>query len=208
VFRHRFPSLRTGAGSAFAASSLAFVVALALPRIALADDDHGDHYDEHHASHLALGFDLEGAAPINIQQVNGNSVQGGGGFKVRIGEQLRVPFMRFTPEIGYGYDHLWASDGDGTAYAWDLHRVFGGLRLGFGELLVPNIYGHIGYGWRDTGAPDVGQSGGLSYDVGAALDLHIIPHFGIGAHLEYAGINSQPDTPQWLALGLHADLVF
>jgi hypothetical protein len=193
---------RTAVG---AASLLALLVTMAPPRTARADRD---DYDEHHRAHFALGVDLEGAIPIDIPQVNGNSIQGGGGFKVRVGEQLRFPFMRITPELGYGYDHLWASDADGDAFAWDLHRVFGGVRIGIGEILVPNVYGHVGYGWRDTGAPNVGQAGGLSYDVGVALDLHVIPHFGIGAHAEYAGIESQPDTPQWLALGLHADLVF
>jgi hypothetical protein len=188
-----------------AAASLAFLATAVLPRTARADRD---AYDEHDRAHFALGFDLEGAIPINIPQVNGNSVQGGGGFKIRVGEQLRFPFMRITPELGYGYDHLWASDADGSAYAWDLHRVFAGVRLGLGEILVPSVYGHVGYGWRDTSAPDVGQAGGVTYDFGVALDLHIIPHFGIGVHAEYAGIESQPDTPQWLALGLHADLVF
>lgn len=166
------------------------------------------YYDEQGRSGFALGLDLEGAAPINVPQVNGNSIDGGGGFKVRLGEQIRVPGMRFTPELGYGYDHLFASDASGAAYAWDLHRVFAGGRIGFGHFLVPVIYGHLGYGWRDTGDPNIASAGGLAYDVGGALDLHVVPHFGFGAHLELAGIQSQPDTPQWLAFGLHADLVF
>jgi hypothetical protein len=70
------------------------------------------------------------------------------------------------------------------------------------------IYGHLGYGWRATGDPSVPSAGGFAYDLGGALDLHVIPHLGIGAHVELDGIESQPDTPQWLAFGLHADIVF
>jgi hypothetical protein len=171
-------------------------------------DPYEDRYDERNRSDFALGFDLEGAVPINIPTVDGNQIRGGGGFKVRAGEQVHFPFMRFTPEIGYGYDHLFASNDLGASSAWDLHRVFAGARLGFGYLLVPVVYGHLGYGWRDTGAGDVASAGGLSYDVGAALDLHIIPHLGLGVHGEYDGIQSQPDTPQWLAFGVHLNLVF
>ena len=68
--------------------------------------------------------------------MNGNDLSGGGGFKVRLGAQFRAPGIRFTPEIGYGYDHLFANDDQGDAYAWDLHRVFAGARVGFGHFLV------------------------------------------------------------------------
>lgn len=178
-----------------------------VPRTAHAQG-YSDHYDDHDRAAFALGFDLEGAVPLNVPKVNGNDLTGGGGFKVRLGEQLHFPGVRFTPEIGYGYDHLFASDDQGAAYAWDLHRVFGGARLAFGHFLVPVIYGHLGYGWRATGDPSVASAGGFAYDVGGALDLHIVPHFGVGVHVELDGIESQPDTPQWLAFGAHADLVF
>lgn len=167
-----------------------------------------DRYDERERAAFAVGFDVEGAVPINVPQVNGNDLNGGGGFKVRVGEQLHFPGLRFTPEIGYGYTHLFASDDQGNAYAWDLHRAFAGARLAFGHFLVPVIYGHVGYGWRATGDPDVPSAGGITYDLGGALDLHVIPHFGIGAHIEYGQIDSQPYTPEWVAFGLHADLVF
>jgi hypothetical protein len=159
---------------------------------------------------LELGFDLEGAVPVgvNLPQGNPNDLKGGGGFKFRVGEQLRFPGIRFTPEVGYGYDHLWANDDSGNQLGWDMNRIFAGARLGFGQIVVPTIYAHAGYGWRQTSATYVtGGNGGLAYDVGGALDLRLIPHFGFGAHLEYAAIDI-PYQPQWVALGLHADLVF
>ena len=161
---------------------------------------------------LELGADLEGAVPLHVPNVAGNDLRGGGGFKLRVGETLRFGDLRFTPEIGYAYTHLFASEDSGydsPTYDWNLHRAFAGARLGFGRFIVPVVYGHDGYGWRAV--PDatfVQDSSGFAWDAGVALDLHLIPHFGFGAHAEVAGIDAQPYTPEWLALGVHAELVF
>jgi hypothetical protein len=91
-----------------------------------------------------------------------------------------------------------------------MHRLFGGVRLAFGRVVTPGFYAHLGYGWRDTGDPTVPPSsnGGLAFDGGFLLDIHVIPHFGFGGHIEYVTIDAQPYTPQWLAFGLHGDVVF
>ena len=159
---------------------------------------------------LSLALDVEGAIPVNLPRfLDGNNVQGGGGFKARLGEQIRAGYgVSITPEVGYGYDHLFASDAIGNAYSWDMHRAFGGVRLSFGRILVPVVYGHVGYGWRNTGDPTVPQAQGVAWDVGGALDLHLVPRFGFGAFAEYAGIDAQPYAPQWVALGLHANVLF
>jgi len=156
-----------------------------------------------------IGFDAEGAVPLMDRHYqSGNDITGGGGFKVRLGNQFRFPGVRFTPEIGYGYDHLFATNDANTSYAWDMHRVFAGARFGFGRFLVPTVYAHLGYGWRDSGDPTVAAANGLALDVGFALDVHVIPHVGLGAHIEYASIDAQPYTPEWLAMGLHIDIAF
>jgi hypothetical protein len=160
-----------------------------------------------------LGFDLEGAFPVgvNVPQGSQNDLKGGAGFKVRLGEQFRFPGLRFTPEVGFGFDHLWANADNNNEFGWDMNRFFAGARLSFGRFLVPVIYAHAGYGWRQISTVEsnviTGGNGGLAYDVGGALDLRVVPHFGIGAHLEYAAIDI-PYQPQWVAIGAHADLVF
>ena len=166
-------------------------------------------YDREPPYSFVLAVDVEGAIPVNAPVLNGNTLTGGGGIKVRGGELVRLQGgVNITPEIGYGYDHLFASDDSGASYAWDFHRLFGGARLSFGHVIVPVIYGHVGYGWRVTGEPLVNQEGGLAVDVGGAIDLRVVPHLGIGAHVEYATIDAQPYAPQWIATGLHADITF
>ncbi|HEY3819520.1 MAG TPA: hypothetical protein VGL81_20260 [Polyangiaceae bacterium] len=159
-----------------------------------------------------LGFDLEGVAPINPPNVPGNNaaaIGGGFGFKVRAGEQFRFPGLRFTPELLYGYDHLWAGDNQGNGWDWSMNRMTAGARLGFGRIIVPTLYAHIGYGWRQTDAVYVtGANGGLAFDVGGALDFRVVPHFGFGVHLEYAEIDTADTPAQWVAVGGHIDLAF
>ncbi|HEY1696868.1 MAG TPA: hypothetical protein VGG39_32135 [Polyangiaceae bacterium] len=158
-----------------------------------------------------LGLDLEGVAPLNPPSVNGQTAIGGGiGFKVRAGEQMNFPgFVHFTPEVLYAYDRLWAQDNLDNSYDWSMNRVAAGARLGFGRIVIPTIYAHLGYGWRQTNAAYVtGENGGLAFDVGAALDFKLAPRFTFGGHLEYTQVALSTDTPQWLAVGGHIAFLF
>jgi hypothetical protein len=161
-------------------------------------------------SGLALGLDVEAAVPVNAPQLaNGNTLGGGDGIKFRIGDQLRIsPGFRFTPELGYGYDHLFATDTIGNAYSWDMNRMFFGARIAFGRFLVPSFYGHVGYGWRTTGDPSVQAADGVAFDLGGALDVRLFRMIQLGVHAEWATIDAQPYAPEWVAIGLHADLAF
>ncbi|MGA3121666.1 MAG: hypothetical protein ABSF69_12950 [Polyangiaceae bacterium] len=157
-----------------------------------------------------LAVDVEGAIPLNVPQFSDrNTLNGGGGFKFRVGEQIRLRrWLRITPEIGYGYEHLFATDDFGNAYDWEMDRVFAGARLAFGQIVEPVVYAHLGYGWQLTGDPTVQGASGFAFDLGGALDFHFIPHMNIGAHVEYASVDAQPYAIQWLALGGHADILF
>ncbi len=169
------------------------------------------YYDDREPPYaFVLAADFEGAIPVNVPQFgDGNNLNGGAGFKIRGGEQIRLQGgLRFTPEVGYGFEHLFAQDDNGIEWDWDLHRVFAGARLSVGRFVVPVIYAHVGYGWQVSGDPNVQSNGGFSFDVGGALDLHVIPHFSVGAHIEYAEIDAQPDSFQWIALGVHGAILF
>lgn len=197
---------RQAGRSAIAVSTLA--TTLLASGSALADHYDYAEYEYEGRSHIDFGFDGEGAAMVTSPRSPiGDTLTGGSGFKLRVGDRIWFPGARITPEVGYGYEHLWTSSDVGS-YSWDTHRVFGGMRVAFGHLVSPGFYGHVGYGWRNTGDPSIVDAGGVALDAGLALDFHLIRHFVFGAHAEYATIDMASYGPQWLALGLHGDAVF
>jgi len=105
--------------------------------------------------------------------------------------------------VGYGYERLLA---DQAPTDWSTHRALVGGRIGLGELLVPFVFSHVGYGWRSTTDGSYGGNG-VAFDAGLGLDLNL----GIvaaGVHAGYATIDAQPAAPQWVILGLDGSLVF
>ena len=82
------------------------------------------------ASGTEIGVDVDGALPVNTSLLNG-----GGGFGIRLGEEFHVPLLRLTPEVDYGYMHLFASQAPSD---WTTNRIQGGLRHGPGERVVPS----------------------------------------------------------------------
>lgn len=146
-----------------------------------------------------LGVDFDGALPVDSH----GTLDGGGGFGVRLGHQIHLPAVRLTPELDYGYMHLFGADGwpDVTT-----HRIQGGLRLGIGEILVPFAFVHAGYGWRVSSLPVTG-GGGLAVDAGVGLDVSLGP-LSVGGHVGYASIAVDPNDPKWVILGLDGAIVF
>ena len=80
-----------------------------------------------------------------------------------------------------------------------------------GELLRIGVMAHVGFGhvsWEPA-QKDWSHSG-LTYDAGLFLEFTALPLLNIGVHAAYNRIASkeeQPDTLQWMQLGLHATLV-
>lgn len=161
---------------------------------------------------LNLGLDVEGAG--DVTPPNNNNVSGGGGIKLRVGAEIRRPYLRIIPEGGFGYTHLFVTDQAGDNIGWNMERLFGGVRIGFGEVIVPVVYGHVGWGWRASGtAPGTSytpyaSAAGFTADGGVALDFHLVRHFGFGFHLEYVTVQAAPAVPDWVALGAHLDARF
>jgi hypothetical protein len=157
-----------------------------------------------------FGVDLEGAIPVNIAPLpNGNQLQGGSGVKLRFGDQIRLaPAFRLTAEGGYAYDYLFASSSYGNAYSWDVNRFFGGVRLAFGTVVVPSVYAHLGFGWRDNGDPRIANMTGFAADAGGTIDIRVSRRFQLGFHAEYATLDGIAYAPQWVAMGAHTDLTF
>jgi hypothetical protein len=156
-----------------------------------------------------VAVDGEVAVPLSAPTGDKDSLDSGAGVKVRVGYQFHIPLLRITPEAGYGFDWFSGDGGGGSPHAWDMQRIFAGGRIGLGEIVVPSAYAHGGFGWRTTSDPGVPAGSGLAFDAGLALDLHVIPHVGFGAHAEYASIGTGGGkSPEWLAFGLHLEIDF
>jgi hypothetical protein len=149
---------------------------------------------------ISLGLDLYGA-----WQENGYD-DSGPGLNVRLGQDLGVG-VKLQLEaggtyVGFKSDTLWAG--------------FGGLRLGFGELIQPGIYAHLGYANLDQPASKIGtgravNASGLFGRAGAFLDL-ALPIVSVGADVAYdaflTGDFQQSNEPSWVTAGVHAGLSF
>ncbi len=149
-----------------------------------------------------IGVDLDGLTPVGSSP--GYS-QTGEAVSVRIGYRLGLPLVSLTPEVGYSYAHLGAATNDP---AIDVNRLFVGARLGFGAIVVPSVYAHVGYGFIGTTNGPLNPDNGVAVDAGVALDLRVIPHLGFGIHGGYATIASSPGSVDWINYGVQADLSF
>jgi hypothetical protein len=144
-----------------------------------------------------LALDLDYALPID------SSIDNGGGFAIRLGQQLHLPLVAITPEVAFAY-HSYSGAGDPATY-----RGVGGVRVGFGEIFRLGPFLHLGIGHIDLDFASDPSYTGFSYDVGAFFDLTLLPLLNIGVHGAYNQISfdDQP-TFKWLTLGAHGELIF
>jgi hypothetical protein len=152
---------------------------------------------------FTVGADLESDIPVNQ-----NALSTGPGFAIRAGYQLHVPLLVLTPEIGFNLAAFNSDVSDGNARAY---RGIAGVRAGIGELLRVGAYGHVGFASvsRTLHAKDLDHTS-FTFDIGAFLDLTVIPLLDLGVHIGYASVSGEHDIKalQWVAAGVHAALVF
>jgi hypothetical protein len=143
-----------------------------------------------------LAFDLDFVASL---RETGSDIGAGGA--VRLGRKLDFVLVSLTPEIGGSYDRF---NGDNNA---GIYRGFIGGRLGFGKVIEPSVFAHIGVGRLDA---NLGSRTAPTFDAGIALDLTFLPLINLGAHASYNTLWSQDNYSSfdWLSFGLHAALVF
>jgi hypothetical protein len=147
----------------------------------------------------AIAADFEARVPLAIDDISS-----GPGFGIRLGQQLHLPLITLTPEIGFN----WGSFSDGPT----LYRGILGARIGLGEILRFGVMAHIGFGHYSWTIATVDESHtGFTLDGGLFLDLTVLPLIDIGVHASYARISGDSEKGlepvQWLAFGLHAALI-
>lgn len=147
---------------------------------------------------VALAADLELDVPVDAEVIDT-----GPAFAIRLGYQMHLPLFTLTPEIGFHYASF---DPEPTLY-----RGILGARLGFGELLRFGVFAHIGYGHAsiDTPIGDASHSA-FTFDLGAFLDLTMLPLIDLGVHVGYGSLSADDDGSalKWIPVGVHAALVF
>jgi hypothetical protein len=155
-----------------------------------------DRADEGSNSKTVLAFDLDFVASLGAP---GADIGGGGA--LRLGRKMDLILVSLTPEIGGSYDRFNGFNND------RIYRGFIGGRLGFGKIIEPSVFAHIGVGRFDA---NVASHTAPVFDAGIALDLTFLPLINLGAHASYNTLFSQGDHSSfnWLALGLHVALVF
>jgi hypothetical protein len=157
-----------------------------------------------------LGLDGDATALMAPSPARNNLSTLGSGFKLRFGDHFRLRNgVNLTPEVGYAFDHIFAADSGN--HPENMNRIFAGLRLGFGNRVVPTVYAHVGYGFRSVednqGNSGIAGDNGLTLDTGVAVEFHLARHLSIGPHAEFVYVDV-PNSPQWLAFGGHLDILF
>jgi hypothetical protein len=148
----------------------------------------------------AIAVDLDAIVPVDPDEIDS-----GPGFAIRLGQQIHLPMVALTPELGFN----WGTFGDGPS----VYRGIAGLRLGVGELFRLGVFAHIGFGHMSYDGPgpfDYSHTG-LTFDGGAFLDLTLLPLLDIGVHLAYNRLNGDeeelaPDVG-WMTFGAHVALI-
>jgi opacity protein-like surface antigen len=136
-----------------------------------------------------------------------SAVRDGTGYAIRVGQEFRESLASATPEIVFAYT------GFSGVTIPSVYRGMAGLRLGFGDVLRPGAFVHLGVarvlGSEPFSALEPSRTA-FTYDVGASLDLAAIPHVIVGAHVEYSGIASTSVAPglDWIGIGGHFGISF
>jgi hypothetical protein len=145
---------------------------------------------------IALAADLEIDAPSNTDLATAPA------FAVRLGWQLHLPLIVFTPEVGYHH----VAFGDELT----LSRAFAGARLGIGEVFRIGAFGHVGVGHAAFHAAEEDQDvTDVTIDVGGFLDFTLLPLLDVGVHAGYGRMRADDrDALRWVPVGVHLALIF
>jgi hypothetical protein len=135
----------------------------------------------------------------------------GGGITGVIGYRFRVGPVFLAPEAGGGYMRFDSGD---ASTRFHPARAFGGVRLGVGRTVTPQIYAHLGYGW--LGGLDQLKLEGYTADAGVALDFRLLRVLALGIHggyvvtrvepLEGGPVDKTPQLISWINVGAHITL--
>jgi hypothetical protein len=148
-----------------------------------------------------LAADLDAAVPVNQ-----DFVSSGYGFGLRLGRRLDAKVVYLAGEIGASYYSL------GDVLQPRIYRGLVGARLGFGSIVRPVIFGHVGVARINFAEPpgiDLDRTG-LAWDAGLGLDFTLLPLINLGVHGAYNSIgpHANANAFTWATVGANIELVF
>jgi hypothetical protein len=142
-----------------------------------------------------LALDLDYATAIDE-----HSIDSGTDKALRLGQELDLVVVSLTPEIGGSY-HTFAGALDASHYSG-----FIGGRLGFGKILEPGVFAHVGIGRLSN---DVAGDTGPAFDMGVYLDFTLLPILDLGVHGAYdLLVLDDGESFDWARFGAHASIGF
>lgn len=158
------------------------------------------------AAAQSVALDLDLAIPAGATS---DTFDLGWGSQLRGGYDLGAPLISVTVEAIIDYYSFPFANADASA---TVMRYGGGVRLGVPLPVVPELFVHLGYGTQsfEIAGQDVSE-GGLTWDVGAAVNLLPLPILDVGAHVAYKVVVADEelaDDFSWIVVGLHAGVSF
>jgi hypothetical protein len=154
------------------------------------------------AAEPVIAGDLDYTVPLDEDDATS-----GGGFGIRLGQQLEGAGAALTPELGFTYANF------GGDFPAKVYRGLGGFRFGVGELVRPGLFGHVGMGRIEVdvpnGTPDPTHSA-FTFDIGLFVDFVPIQHLNLGVHGSYNRVAAGDSGTafRWATAGAHAGIVF
>jgi hypothetical protein len=146
---------------------------------------------------LALDLDYVGG-------IDERGIGKGTGGALRFGQKMDLVAVNLTGEIGASY-HMYGGEYDPTHYAG-----FVGGQLGFGKIIEPSVFLHVGVGRlnMEVAGEDFHDTGPM-LDVGLALDFTLLPIIDVGVHAAYDFQRMDSgENFDWYRLGAHVALTF
>lgn len=145
----------------------------------------------------------------------------GWGVDAFLGYRLKLAILQITPELAFSYLHVDPNPAAGNP-TLQTYRGLAGLRLGLGEIFVPYVYAHVGYGGVTGGYAKHGRlvpatptpdyvDQGFTMDVGLGFDINIVRILAIGLSAGYNVLwpNDGASKPyQWVNLALQVRVIF
>jgi len=147
----------------------------------------------------AVGFDMDLGVPRN------QKVGLGTGFGFRLGNEIAVPDLVITPEVDFAYYDF------GGAFGPRLYRSTAGARIGFGDIIRPGAFTHLGLGRYEPTLTVESPQWTWEFDAGAFVDFTVLPVFTFGAHAAYnhsSGLDYKGHEYDFFTFGMHATFLF